>query len=325
MKWSAVYDTLDNCSIDVEAIENNLRFAGQYYDAETGLHYNWNRYYDPETGRYMRVDPVGEGLNLYLYVQNNPLKYIDPRGLSTGRVQNNPGNQQSVTGQVVVEGDYFTDADGNKQFLAVNHNSNANLSLTSRNREVPGLTSAPTYNDVGRGVSNSSGLANKIVREAVSFIPVVGPGIDAYNSFKEEDYVRGGLYAGLAVAEAVPGLVALSKGAKFAPKIISSVAKFLKGSKTKTFDQARREAFEKAGITDPSKVKITKYDPNTGTAVEFKGEGGAKVGYDGPHTSPGPHHDIQHISWQSAGKRGQGAQRDNIPYTGPRHPSRSGR
>ncbi|MCP5007849.1 MAG: RHS repeat-associated core domain-containing protein, partial [Planctomycetes bacterium] len=66
----------------VEEIENNLRFAGQYYDAETGLHYNWNRYYDPETGRYMRVDPVGEGLNLYLYVKNNPLKYIDPRGLT---------------------------------------------------------------------------------------------------------------------------------------------------------------------------------------------------------------------------------------------------
>ncbi|MCP5005420.1 MAG: hypothetical protein GY941_16010, partial [Planctomycetes bacterium] len=87
VKWSAVSDTFGNCSIDVEEIENNLRFAGQYYDSETGLHYNWNRYYDPETGRYMRVDPVGEGLNLYLYVQNNPLKYIDPEGLTTRSYQ----------------------------------------------------------------------------------------------------------------------------------------------------------------------------------------------------------------------------------------------
>ena len=79
-------------------------------------------------------------------------------------------------------------------------------------------------------------------------------------------------------------------------------------------------------MTDPSKVKITKYDDATGTAVEFKGPGGAKVGYDGPHASPGPHHDVQHISWQSAGKRSSGgAQRGNIPYDGPRHPSRPGR
>ncbi|MCP4269320.1 MAG: hypothetical protein GY777_27745, partial [Candidatus Brocadiaceae bacterium] len=80
--WSATYDSFGKTTVsDTSTITNNLRFAGQYFDAETGLHYNWNRYYDPETGRYMRVDPVGEGLNLYLYVQNNPLKYIDPRGL----------------------------------------------------------------------------------------------------------------------------------------------------------------------------------------------------------------------------------------------------
>ena len=97
------------------------------------------------------------------------------------------------------------------------------------------------------------------------------------------------------------------------------------GKPGKTFDEARREAFEKAGMTDPDKVKISKYDSKTGTAVEFKGQGGAKVGYDGPHKSPGLHHDVQHISWQSAGKRGKGGARGNIPYVGQRHPSRSGR
>jgi len=61
----------------------NLRFPEQYYDEETGLHYNYFRYYDPATGRYITSDPIGldGGLNTYLYVSANPLKLIDPLGL----------------------------------------------------------------------------------------------------------------------------------------------------------------------------------------------------------------------------------------------------
>lgn len=83
--WSAIYDSFGNCQIDIEGITNNLRFAGQYYDAETGLHYNLNRYYDPTTGRYLRTDPFGEGLNLYAYCFNNPHNWIDPQGLCAAK------------------------------------------------------------------------------------------------------------------------------------------------------------------------------------------------------------------------------------------------
>ena len=60
----------------------NLRFPGQYYDKETGLHYNWFRDYNPQTGRYRQSDPIGldGGLNTYGYAYQNPLMYYDPDG-----------------------------------------------------------------------------------------------------------------------------------------------------------------------------------------------------------------------------------------------------
>lgn len=62
--------------------EQPLRLPGQYYDEETGLHYNLFRYYAPECGRFISQDPISirGGLNLYRYAPN-PLIWIDPLGL----------------------------------------------------------------------------------------------------------------------------------------------------------------------------------------------------------------------------------------------------
>ncbi|WP_339133385.1 MAG: RHS repeat-associated core domain-containing protein [Candidatus Electrothrix sp. GW3-4] len=83
--WKAEYLPFGKVNVSVSQIENNLRFPGQYYDAETGLHYNWNRYYDPETGRYIAADPIGldGGMNLYAYVGSDPVNWYDFEGLST--------------------------------------------------------------------------------------------------------------------------------------------------------------------------------------------------------------------------------------------------
>lgn len=64
----------------------NLRFPGQYFDEESGLYYNYYRYYQPQIGRYTRPDPIGVmlgELNPFSYALANPIGMLDPFGLIT--------------------------------------------------------------------------------------------------------------------------------------------------------------------------------------------------------------------------------------------------
>jgi RHS repeat-associated protein len=83
--WRAAYLPFGKAQLITETITNNFRFPGQYFDEETGLHYNMHRYYNPATGRYMTPDPIGleGGINLYGFVQNDPVNFVDPWGLYT--------------------------------------------------------------------------------------------------------------------------------------------------------------------------------------------------------------------------------------------------
>jgi RHS repeat-associated protein len=89
--WSAQYNAFGRANIttptatdDKPVIASSLRFPGQVEDAETGLYYNWHRYYDPEVGRYVTADPIGlvGGVNFYAYVNGNPVNFTDLLGLA---------------------------------------------------------------------------------------------------------------------------------------------------------------------------------------------------------------------------------------------------
>jgi RHS repeat-associated protein len=94
--WQASYGPFGEAQLTAAQLPFNLRFPGQYFDQETGLHYNWHRYYDPQTGRYITSDPIGlsGGLNTYVYVHGNPLRWIDPLGLDA-TLWNNTGGGRS--------------------------------------------------------------------------------------------------------------------------------------------------------------------------------------------------------------------------------------
>jgi RHS repeat-associated protein len=88
LHWLANYSAFGEADIQTlqqpqYQVTQNLRFPGQYYDLESGLHQNYFRDYEVGTGRYIETDPIGllGGVNQYTYVSANPLRYIDRLGL----------------------------------------------------------------------------------------------------------------------------------------------------------------------------------------------------------------------------------------------------
>jgi len=85
-KWTFASNPFgENIPVPTSGYTLNLRFPGQYFDTESGLNYNINRNYEAASGRYLQSDPLGifsGQANTYAYVQNNPLRGIDPLGLA---------------------------------------------------------------------------------------------------------------------------------------------------------------------------------------------------------------------------------------------------
>lgn len=81
--WEATIFAYGNSSYDSDPdndgniFEMNFRYPGQYFDYESGLHYNYFRYYDPRLGRYITPDPIGQagGNNIYGYAGGGSDKF----------------------------------------------------------------------------------------------------------------------------------------------------------------------------------------------------------------------------------------------------------
>ncbi len=80
--WDAVYTPWGAPQAITGAQTLNARFPGQWFQLESGLHYNWHRHYDPSLGRFTQPDPLGfvDGPSVYAYAANNLIAYVDKDG-----------------------------------------------------------------------------------------------------------------------------------------------------------------------------------------------------------------------------------------------------
>ncbi|WP_178081863.1 RHS repeat-associated core domain-containing protein, partial [Pseudomonas sp. B20(2017)] len=148
--WSAKYSAYGKVtSLELateDYLNQPLRFQGQYFDDESGLHYNRHRYYDPEVGRYLTPDPVklAGGLNQYRYVPN-PTGWVDPLGLTCNPC---PGSKTAdgPYSEIVPGGGLEAHEKRGGHFIE-KHVDRTAAQLAQRLKEEPRLSRASTFYD----------------------------------------------------------------------------------------------------------------------------------------------------------------------------------
>lgn len=172
------YDPWGRIISQTENVPNDIKYAGEYQDSETGLIYLRNRYYDPAIGRFITEDPAKDGLNWYAYCSNNPVNLIDPLGLFDYNDRLGPSKKYSTDVKVMQNelawlGYYSGDIDGyfgQKTLDAVNAYKNA-MGL--------GNTGAD-WGIVGKQTWESMGLIFRTQADTSAGVEIVTIGLKQY-------------------------------------------------------------------------------------------------------------------------------------------------
>ncbi|WP_348529746.1 RHS repeat protein [Pseudomonas wuhanensis] len=157
--WSAKYNAYGKVTHQTfgggEQLEQPLRFQGQYFDAESGLHYNRHRYYDPDVGRYLTPDPIklAGGLNQYQYTPN-PTGWVDPLGLACNPC---PGDiDADGPYSEIVPGGGLAAHEAQGGHLIAKHVGRTNMQLAQRLEAEPTIPAASTFPDRATAESASA-------------------------------------------------------------------------------------------------------------------------------------------------------------------------
>ncbi|PRB89203.1 RHS repeat-associated core domain-containing protein, partial [Pseudomonas cedrina] len=147
--WSAHYRAYGQIArLDVGKVDNPLRFQGQYFDAESGLHYNRHRYYNPDIGRYLTPDPVklAGGINGYRYVPN-PTGWVDPLGLNSC-----PGDDGCKKQTSADDPSYKSSVDDGQPSAPLVHGVDA--TFLNRTHSIEGKRSTKRVEEIARSMRN---------------------------------------------------------------------------------------------------------------------------------------------------------------------------
>lgn len=166
-------------------VNNSITYTGRRYDQESELYYYRNRMYSPTLGRFMQRDPKGyvDGMNLYAYVKNNPLKYLDAMG--TTAVQRFDGGyvSYSISGRT---DDYSVSYDNNSGFGnsgSTNYSHDNSGQYTTQNN-LSGMSNANWDDGSYQEFNNGIGIYKENGSSPVVFNPSLDILREEYNTNK---------------------------------------------------------------------------------------------------------------------------------------------